>query len=185
MTDKNPNISSLYKKYFDLRQYDYALKIADLGYACDRIPEALWRMYKRDCLRKIGGASSSIKYTEGFVDDIISLPFFSELYHNRGLNKSNQVKKDSIQKLINAINKFYYTYIDLPSFCEFYDKFTVIDQDSRLIQLSFVDELVGAKVTLDVFQYLLSNMELCVQCVLENRSHGFTILFTMISLESC
>ena len=116
-------------------------------------------MYKRDCLQKIGGASSSIKYTEGFVDDIISLPFFSELYHNRGLNKSNQVKKDSIQKLINAINKFYYAYIDLPSFCEFYDKFTAIDQDSRLIQLSFVDELVGAKVTLDVFQYLLSNMD--------------------------
>ena len=81
MTDKNPNISSLYKKYFDLRQYDYALKIADLGYACDRIPEALWRMYKRDCLQKIGGASSSIKYTR-FVDDIISLPFFSELYRD-------------------------------------------------------------------------------------------------------
>ena len=76
MTFKNPNISSLYKKYFCAGQYNYALKIADLGHACERIPGTLWRMYKKDCLQKLGGASPSLEYTDAFVHDILSLPFF-------------------------------------------------------------------------------------------------------------
>ena len=79
MTIENSNISSLYKKYFGAGQFNYALKIADLGYACERIPVVLWRMYKKDCLQKLGSASSSLEYTEVFVHDINSLPFFSAL----------------------------------------------------------------------------------------------------------
>ena len=159
MTIRNLNISSLYKKYYCADQYDYALKIADLGYVCERIPETLWRMYKKDCLQKLGGISSSLEYTEVFVHDIISLPFFSSLYHNRSLNSSDQIKPSVAKKLINAINKFYSTNIDLASFCEAYDKFLAVKHESRLIELSFMDELVGAKINLDVFKYLLSSKD--------------------------
>ena len=106
MTVKNINISSLYKKYYLSCQYNYALKIADLGYACERIPESLWRMYRKDCLNKLGGASSDLEYTEMFVHDIMSLPFFRKLYHNRNLICSNQVKPAILNDLVNAINIF-------------------------------------------------------------------------------
>ena len=157
MTIKNLNISSLYKKYFCVGQYNYALKIADLGYACERIPEALWRMYKKDCLQKLGGASSSLEYTDAFVHDILSLPFFRNLYHNRSLICSDQINTSILEELVNAINIFYSANINLALFCEAYDNFLSINQDSRLVELSFVDELVGAKINLDVFKYLLSS----------------------------
>jgi len=159
MTAKNKNISSLYKKYYLSCQYNYALKIADLGYACERIPESLWRMYRKDCLNKLGGASSDLEYTEMFVHDIMSLPFFRKIYHNRNLICSDQVKPSILNGLVNAINIFYSVNVDLASFCEAYDNFLSINQDSRLIELSFIDELVGAKVKIDVFKYLLSSKD--------------------------
>ena len=157
MTIENSNISSLYKKYFCAGQFNYALKIADLGYACERIPEVLWRMYKKDCLQKLGSASSGLEYTEVFVHDINSLPFFSDLYDKRELMRSDQIKPSSLKRWINAINKFYSVNINSISFCEAYDNFCSINQDSRLIELSFLEELVGVKVKLDVFKYLLSS----------------------------
>ena len=157
MTIENSNISSLYKKYFCAGQFNYALKIADLGYACERIPVVLWRMYKKDCLQKLGSASSSLEYTEVFVHDINSLPFFSALYDNRELKCSDQIKPSCLKRLVNVINKFYSVNIDSTSFCEAYDNFCSIKQNSRFIELSFLEELVGVKVKLDVFKYLLSS----------------------------
>ena len=55
------------------------------------------------------------------------------------------------------INKFYSVNIDSTSFCEAYDNFCSIKQNSRFIELSFLEELVGVKVKLDVFKYLLSS----------------------------
>ena len=118
MTNKNLKISFLYKKYFDSGQYNYALKIADLGYACERIPEALWRIYKKNCLKELGGASSDFEYTEAFINDVMSLPFFSSLYHNRSLNYSNEIKTFAIKRLLEAINLFYSVNIDINSFCK-------------------------------------------------------------------
>ena len=159
MTNKNLKISFLYKKYFDSGQYNYALKIADLGYACERIPEALWRIYKKNCLKELGGASSDFEYTEAFINDVMSLPFFSSLYHNRSLNYSNEIKTFAIKRLLEAINSFYSVNIDINSFCKSYDNFVTINREARLIELSFLDELVGTKITLDAFKYLLSSKD--------------------------
>ena len=157
MTKKNLKISSLYRKYFDEEKYYYALKVAELGYACERIPEALFAMYKRECIRRLGGSSGNIEYTQEFVDEIMSLPFFTKIYNNRRLIKSSEIQTSSLRRVAGSINRFYSTNINNILFCESYDVFVASVENKRLLELSFVEDMLGAKITLDVFQYLLDN----------------------------
>lgn len=158
MTKQDLRISSLYRKYFGEEQYFYALKVVELGYACEQIPEALFVMYKRECIAKLGSTSGNVEYTDKFIDEIMSLSFFRKIYNYRHLKKSAEIQVSSLKRVANAINCFYSANVSFLCFRESYNNFIESAKSTRFFELSFVEEMLGAKITLDSFQYLLSNM---------------------------